>query len=286
MSTQRRFPPGSEWIYFKVYASYHIQNEILGNQIYLFVKHLYEKDLITKFIFVRYNDNDGPHLRLRFLLTNTQNYQKIVFIVHDSFCDFINERIIKLTQDTYLREIERYHENDIERLETIFSANSWEILKATSSMKKFNDDIWLNVAKLTDRLLDTLQYSLNNKIEICQLALDGLHKKLSTTSITKKKLQTFFKDNKEEYNLSLYPVLNTKNLLFEGFHSNGIEMLTSTILHRIEESERTIMILNIIHMNFNRLFPCYQNIYELVIYDFLLCSYRQQKNNPKLCQTI
>lgn len=62
---ERRFLPGSEWTYLKIYATFKQHDEIITHAVREIVNRLTEEGLIDCWFFIRYADPE-PHLRIRF----------------------------------------------------------------------------------------------------------------------------------------------------------------------------------------------------------------------------
>lgn len=61
---QRKFIPGSQWLYFKIYTGVKTADEVLAHTIRPFLRELYAERWIDGSFFIRYNDPDF-HIRLR-----------------------------------------------------------------------------------------------------------------------------------------------------------------------------------------------------------------------------
>ena len=62
---QRRFEPGSEWVYFKIYCGSVISDTILLNVVKPAIDRLSAEGVITEAFFIRFTD---PHYHIRFRL--------------------------------------------------------------------------------------------------------------------------------------------------------------------------------------------------------------------------
>lgn len=124
MATKRKFVPGSEWLYLKIYTGVKTADLILEEAVQPLVGYLQENNYISKWFFIRYHD-PKPHLRVRFRLNNTNDYDKILNKINKSLKEYIESgEISNILIDTYNREIERYGGNTIEEAETLFYTNS------------------------------------------------------------------------------------------------------------------------------------------------------------------
>jgi thiopeptide-type bacteriocin biosynthesis protein len=124
-SEVRLRPPGSDWLYLKLYGPRETQDEILTGPLRELFSKLGKSRLCEEWFFIRYAD-PAPHLRLRFHDT-PQNLSDIVLprvcewagqILAEGACD-------RFTFDTYEREVERYGGPDgMIMAESLFAADS------------------------------------------------------------------------------------------------------------------------------------------------------------------
>ncbi|HWZ16075.1 MAG TPA: lantibiotic dehydratase [Mucilaginibacter sp.] len=123
----RKVPPGTDWLYFKVYCHPSRQNELLATTISPLVKSLFKRHLISAWFFVRYADPE-PHVRFR-LRTGRNN-------AHRAFrfsCRMLNGAIKRqavrhYSISVYERELERYGAQTIPIFEHIFFSSSKLVL--------------------------------------------------------------------------------------------------------------------------------------------------------------
>jgi lantibiotic biosynthesis protein len=101
-------PPGSDWLYLKLYSPPSLVDDLLTGPVQEFVRSVRQSDDIDHWFFIRYADPD-PHIRLRFhgrpeALTKSLLPEAICWaqqLVKNDLC-------LRFTIDTYDREIERY----------------------------------------------------------------------------------------------------------------------------------------------------------------------------------
>jgi len=107
-SEVRLRPPGSEWLFLKLYGPRSGENDLLAGPIRLLCEEILQTRIATKWFFLRYTDPDA-HLRLRFFgvpdqLTSTLLPRLCTWassLIADGRCQ-------KFAFDTYDREVERY----------------------------------------------------------------------------------------------------------------------------------------------------------------------------------
>ncbi|WDF80757.1 thiopeptide-type bacteriocin biosynthesis protein [Mucilaginibacter sp. KACC 22773] len=117
----RSFPPGSQWLYFKIYCAEETSDTILLKLIGKLSQAAKAK--IELWFFIRYYDPES-HIRLR-IRTDISNYGEMVktisrIIGHKSVKGFVRD----VKQDTYVREVERYSAALMENVEHCFHTGS------------------------------------------------------------------------------------------------------------------------------------------------------------------
>jgi thiopeptide-type bacteriocin biosynthesis protein len=120
--TARKFLPGSEWLYLKLYAP-----RLGAAQLLLRLKPLLGKRYhgypITKWFFIRYEDH-APHLRLRVQIA-PEAVGEVLAAFKNKLEDRVRQQVIREFQvDVYSRELERYAAAGIDLTEDHFFASS------------------------------------------------------------------------------------------------------------------------------------------------------------------
>jgi thiopeptide-type bacteriocin biosynthesis protein len=124
-TSSRVCPPGSEWLYLKLYHPATIAEELIAGPLQSFTRFALAADLAKAWFFIRYADPD-PHLRIRFqgdpdalvgpLLKATCRWA--TDLMADGSCT-------RFSFEVYEREVERYGGPDaISIAESIFAADS------------------------------------------------------------------------------------------------------------------------------------------------------------------
>lgn len=149
------------WIYMKIYGTGDRDLNLLNSIIYELKPNL-DPHL---FFFIRYSDNIGDHLRIRFKFENKEASLKNIGVI-TNWLEEMQERkmFYKVTYDTYKREINRYGGLDlINKVEELFEADSEFVI---SLLNKFNttdekdlEEVFLfgvvsSLKTLTNNLLD------------------------------------------------------------------------------------------------------------------------------------
>jgi thiopeptide-type bacteriocin biosynthesis protein len=122
---ERLRPPGSDWLFVKLYGPRDGEDELLAGPIRDFGQFATSSGLAERWFFVRYRDLD-PHLRLRFGGEPGQLLGELLPRVCALAQDLIDDgTCLRVSFDTYEREIERYGGRAaIATSESIFAVDS------------------------------------------------------------------------------------------------------------------------------------------------------------------
>ncbi|MBB5621671.1 thiopeptide-type bacteriocin biosynthesis protein [Pedobacter cryoconitis] len=284
MSIQRKFILGEEWLYLKIYAGIGFQDKLLAKEILEITSILYRDQLIDKFFFIRYNDQDGSHLRLRFHISDTAHILVIIQLVKEKLKPaIINRSISKISWDTYVRELERYGTDSIEAVESIFSINSWKVITSLSTSSNAQENAWLIAIGLTDELMNSFNLNQDEKHQLMEISYQHYFKRFGEG----KELKNTLKDRYREKSSQIREQLNSSQS-FDNYHllsdslnpsvqSDSTKKIIS--LHQQKEAGKAELILvirSLVHMIFNRTFSYSQNTFELVIYYMLSNFYKSE----------
>ena len=270
MSESRIFYPGSEWLYFKIYTGVKT-SEFLLEVIKPFVEQLQNENKIKKWFFIRYND-PKPHLRIRFNISNLNNYNYILEKINSLFGEYLNSgEISNVIIDTYKRELERYGENSIEYAEDLFFRSS----ELTLNFLEYDDEEKIMVAlSYIDSILSSLKLTIEEKINWIKNFDNSFKIEFNADRSLNNQLKKKYQDLHSKY--------------LEFIQSNEYEEIRNLITNNISEFNRTIekmleleksgllkvelvdFFQSIFHMHINRLFVSNQRLFEMVVYDYLL----------------
>ena len=274
MSESRIFYPGSEWLYFKIYTGVKT-SEFLLEVIKPFVEQLQNENKIKKWFFIRYND-PKPHLRIRFNISNLNNYNYILGKINSLFGEYLNSgEISNVVIDTYKKELERYGENTIEYAEELFFRSS-------------------------ELILNFLEYDDEEKIMVALFYIDCIFSELGLSNEEKinwiknfdNAFKTEFNADKNLNNQLKKKYNNFQPKYFEFIKSNEFKDIRNLIINNISDIlivmekilelekkeclnvEMRDYFQSIFHMHINRLFVSNQRLFEMIIYDHLLRFYK------------
>lgn len=164
----RDFPPGTEWLYFKIYAGIQTVEMLMVQVLGPLAQALLLEKTIDKWFFIRYNDVDGHHLRIRFH-GKGDFYARVLHSTQTALEPYRDSNLIwKMQVDTYTRELERYGECYMDDTETLFFHDSQSVARLLAVVKNNPEDGILRekIALMgLDTLLGDFGYGLAQKLD-------------------------------------------------------------------------------------------------------------------------
>jgi thiopeptide-type bacteriocin biosynthesis protein len=274
---RRKFIPGSEWLYLKIYTGVKTADLILEEAIQYLVEYLQENSYISKWFFIRYND-PKPHLRVRFRLNNTNDYSKILDRINDNLQEYIESgEISSILIDTYNREIERYGENTIEEAETLFCKNS----KFTLQCLHYDDEEKIIVSLFCiDVILNKLNLSVNDKLNWIKDFNRAFKQEFNADKKLNSQLDKKYREFKPKYLdfIRSEEFSEERNYIIFNIEESNLALQNVIKHHENPTLENSLQSFfqSIFHMNINRLFVSNQRLFEMVIYDYLLRYFKMK----------
>ncbi|MFT3750017.1 MAG: thiopeptide-type bacteriocin biosynthesis protein [Agriterribacter sp.] len=284
---KRKFIIGDKWLYIKIYSGTSMLETLLKSQIFEMVTILSKDSVIDNFFFIRYWDDFGNHLRIRFHLVSTSYLNIIIQLLNKLLREFIDNRVIhKLTIDTYSRELERYGEENIEAIEYIFGMHSWHVLEYLAIQEKSPEKRPLFAIANLNSILHVLGISIYERHRICEISYQAFAKEFSINSLIKNSLKSKYRAIKPTLSDDYFDIISNLHLKPPPFYglttySNAIKKLVNQTTNlnkansgkwlRLEEICRSL-----IHMQCNRLFVSKQRQNEFVLCYVLSNHYKSK----------
>lgn len=252
---------------------------ILEEALQPLIEYLKENNSISKWFFIRYND-PKPHLRIRFLLNDNDEYDKILNEMNESLRGYIESgEISNILIDTYNREIERYGEKTIEEAETLFYTSSELALQCLD----YSDEEKIMISLFyIDQVLTTLNFSVEQKLNWIRDFNTGFKQEFNADKKLNSQLDKKYREFKSKYLdfTQSADFFEERNVIITHIEENKV-ILHNIILDNEDQSLKMSMqsfFSSIFHMNINRLFISNQRLFEMVIYDYLLRYYKMKLN--------
>jgi lantibiotic biosynthesis protein len=285
----RSFPPGSEWLYMKLYTGTATADRILCETVAPLVRQLLGSGAVDRWFFIRYGDPDW-HVRLRFHGKPKILHETVMPAVNSAVAPLLSDgRLWRIQYDTYEREIERYGGLEgmliSEELFQIDSETVLEILDQLEPGDAGSEERWRLTLRGIDALVTDLGLDLPTKAKVLKKVRTEFAREFKVDSPFKDQLSERFRKERKSLEALLDPAQGADNALapgFEIFHRRSARL--SPIVARLKELEQagrlTMSILELspsyIHMHVNRLLRSAQRAHEVVLYDFLARLYESR----------
>jgi len=283
----RRFPPGSEWLYVKLFTGPATADQVLWRAARA-VRSSLAAGGADQWFFVRYGDPDW-HLRLRvhgapdWLLRETlPRLRRITAPL------LAAGQLWRVQLDTYEREVERYGgEAGIALAERAFHADSDAVLAV---MRELTGDAgaelrWRVALRGIDLLFDDVGLTLEQKLAIARRARDGYGSEFGADGDFQHKVSRRYRDERASVEALLDPQRDPPAEL-----AASIQALQqrSMVLAPVTQELRTLadagrlsvdlpeLAMSLAHMHVNRMLRSAQRAQELVLYELLGRAYSSQ----------
>lgn len=281
----RTYPPGSEWLYAKIYTGLAGADTLLRGPILSLVKDTLDHGASDGWFFIRYSDPEH-HLRLRFHGDPARLCAEVMPQLLDVLSPYLASGMVsKMMLDTYDQEIERYGgEIGMPLCEAIFRADSEMALSMFNQFRgdEFADQRWRLTLASTDRLLRDFGYELPDRLQLATIIRDQYRKELNVEGKREHPYGKRFRQERKEIEALVWnpwdsalkdaiPILDAR--------SQAIVKPVSSLRAAFANSGNSRLdplVMNLIHMTSNRLLRAAQRPQELAIADFLVRTYKSR----------
>jgi thiopeptide-type bacteriocin biosynthesis protein len=280
-SLRRSFPPGSEWLYAKLYAGPATLDQLLRDVIRPIVEVASRTGAVDRWFFIRYGDPDW-HLRVRFHGRPANLHGEVLPALQAAAAPLLEDgRLWRIQLDTYEREVERYGGPEgIELAERLFHADSEAVLALAGRLPEDarGDARWRLALLGMDRLLDDLGFDPDTRSAVIRRARDAFAAEFRADVAFKHLLGTKFRPVRTDLEVLLDPTREAETPLAFGREvlRRRSERLVPVVteLRSCARAGRLTMPLPELavsyqHMHANRLLRSAHRAQELVLYDFL-----------------
>ncbi|MFY0254762.1 lantibiotic dehydratase [Chitinophaga sp. 30R24] len=294
VDVQRSFPPGSEWVYVKIYGGPKWLDKLLVKEIAPLVSQWQANGITDHWFFIRYQD-PAPHLRVRFHLPDPQQGHILLQQLKSALQSYQDNDIIQQLQlDTYIRELERYGALAMELSETFFYQDSQAavaLLAATGGVE--TPERWLLALKGADELLNGAGYTLSRKLELVRHLQQEFFKEHRGDADLQWQLNNKYRQQAKvvaawlDYNVHEHTPDNAEVPALLRSTTGVFSARTAAIrdifhqLTMIQPLMVTELPAHYLHMFLNRMFTANARLHELVVYHYLMKYYVSQKARNK-----
>ncbi len=286
---KRTFPPGSEWLYFKLYTGTATADHLLRDVLASVLREIAASNSVDRWFFIRYGDPDW-HLRVRIHGDPNGLYSdalpKLQSVANSLLAD---ESLWRVQLDTYEREVERYGGAEgMELAERFFHVDSEAVLEILELLDQGDEGLnerWRLALRGIDVLLSDLGFDLETKLNVMKEARDRFAKEFRVDTKFTHELGDKLRKERKHLEVLLDAEYDQDHLLAPGFEilrlrSNRLIPIFSE-LAAVERSgklsvPRIELAPSYVHMFANRLLRSAQRKQELVLYDFLTQLYESK----------
>lgn len=269
----RTFPPGSEWLYAKLYTGTATADRVLCDELAPLAAEMVASGAARRWFFIRYGD-PGWHLRVRFHGDPSALRNRVQPALEELAQRLIDAGVVwKVQFDTYEREVERYGgPESIELVEEIFHRDSEAVLAMlqSSSGDAGADLRWHLMLAGIDRLYADFGFDLPARLSLAERSRDAIGRQYGYASL-RDRLAGRFRANRaalERVLDSPIPALDQRSAF--------IAPIARELLTRRLHAPLHTMLPSIIHMFVNRLARSAGPEHELVLYDYLVQLYKSR----------
>ena len=278
----RSFPPGSEWLYAKLYTGPATLDQLLRDVLRPVIEASSPAGAVDRWFFVRYGDPDW-HLRVRFHGSPARLQSEVLPALQAAAAPLIDDgRLWRFQLDTYEREVERYGGPEgIALAERLFHADSEAVLALAGRLPEdTRGDVRWRLALLgMDRLLDDLGFDPDMRRAVIRRARDSFAVEFRADAEFKHQLGTKFRPERAGLVALLNPAPETDTPADFGYavlrrRSELLAPVVTELNSCARAGRLTVplpeMAVSYLHMHANRLLRSAHRAQELVLYEFLL----------------
>lgn len=284
----RRFPPGSEWLYLKLYTGTATVDRLLRSGLGDTVRQVAKSGAVDRWFFLRYGDPDF-HLRLRFHGEPSRLESQVWPALRSTCAALLDEGSgWRLQLDTYEREVERYGgPAGIELAEELFAADSEAVLELLHLCggDAGADLRWRLAFKGMDLLLGDLGLSLAERARVAEQARDAFSAEFNVGKSFEASLSARFRTERRQLEALLDATPATEGPWKEGLavlqrRSERLAPVARGLQAAWREGRLTLspeaLAGSFLHMHVNRMAVDDARAQELILYELLTRLYRSR----------
>ncbi len=282
---RRRFPPGSEWLYAKLYTGTGTADQVLNHVVGPLVRSSLASGAADAWYFIRYADPDW-HLRLRLHGEPGRLYAEVLPGLEAAAAPLLEmEQLWRMQLDTYEREVERYGgDRGIELAEQLFAADSQAVLTILGSLwgDAGLDLRWRLAMAGIDLLFEDLGLTLEEKRSVARRARENLGREFAIDGNFRGRVSERYRAERARLEALLDPGQAPPTPLAAGLEAlrrRSLQLAPVTAeLRQLSQAGHLSPTLadiarSFAHMHVNRLLRSAHRAQELVLYELLDRAY-------------
>jgi len=287
-NARRSFPPGSEWLFVKLYSGPVTADEILRDAVRPVVERALSAGTVDRWFFIRYGDPDW-HLRLRFHGEAARLSDEVLPDLQSATAPLLDSgRLYRIQHDTYHREVERYGGPEgVALSERIFQIDSEAVLALSDLLAEDarGDLRWRIVLAGMDLLLHDLAFDLATKHQVICKTRDALSAEFRVDVELSRQLAAKFRPERSSLQILLSQPTSADAPMSAALEimrcrSQRLQPVISELIACEKAGQLftplTELAPSYLHMHANRVLRSAHRAQELVLYDFLARFYQSQ----------
>ncbi|HEY6322075.1 MAG TPA: lantibiotic dehydratase [Thermoanaerobaculia bacterium] len=296
LQVRRTFPPGSEWLFAKLYTGTATADRVLRDVLAPLVRESLAEGWSDSWFFIRYGDPEW-HLRARFHGDPEALTGRVLPALYAGVTPLLDDgRLWKLQLDTYEREVERYGGPfGIGPVERLFQADSDAVLEILDMLEgdEGADVRWRLAFYGVDALLNDLGLDAEAKLSVLGRMRQGFAQEFAGPADgdgkSAKALQVQLDQKFRAERPKLDPLLDAGGDPESSF-APALDVLgrrsraNAPILEELRRLEAAgklqgrlaDMAVSLAHMHVNRFIRSAARAHEMVLYDFLFQTHRSR----------
>lgn len=269
------FLPGSEWLYFKVYAPPGAMTRLLVETIGPLCRQLVNEGAAQKWFFLRYAD-PSEHLRVRLHATPARDWPYVHARMTDALASTDGALDVRWELGAYERELRRYGGTEaLNHTEHLFHLDSELVLSCLSREERsgYDQARFLTAVATLHELLTALQFrTLDEKDSVIRYALRSFEHDRSGKARKDREIvagelhRRTLADLAERLNGS-----SEDHQWFRAMHSHAMAARDALVRSRVSSLERWAA--SLLHMHCNRYFDQDIGEHEYLAYALLSRQY-------------
>ena len=283
----RRFPPGSEWLYVKLFTGTATADKVLPRVARAVASSLAVGGA-DQWFFIRYADPDW-HLRLRVHGAPDRLLHETLPLLHRVVAPLLDTgQLWRVQLDTYEREVERYGgEAGICLAERVFHADSDAVLAVVHQLTgdAGAELRWRVALRGVDLLFDDLGLTLDQKRAIARRARRGYGSEFGANGDFSREVSRRYRQERASVEALLDPHRDPPSELapsLQALHQRSIALapVAQDLRALADAGGLTVdlceLAMSLAHMHVNRMLRSAQRAQELVLYEMLDRAYSSQ----------
>jgi thiopeptide-type bacteriocin biosynthesis protein len=287
-SLARSFPPGSEWLFIKLYTGPATADQVLRDVVRPVVERVVPTGAAVRWFFIRYGDTDW-HLRLRFHGHPARLAGEVLPALQAAAAPLLHDgRLWRIQLDTYEREVERYGgAAGIVLAERLFQADSEAALALADILPEDarGDVRWRLALAGMDLLLSDLGFDLEERRAVVHKARESFAAEFHADAAFGHQLAARFRPERRDLEALLDPAASADAPFAAAREvlrrrSQALAPVLAELQACAQAGQLSLSLAELapsyLHMHANRMLRSAQRAQELVLYDFLARLYQSR----------